>query len=111
MSTNAGVCVARRQMIDELPVNLGRRHLRHPSVRREIPIVSKARHQSVQHLSRRRNLRGVVGERVAEAESRKGRDDQVERLVLGCIFGLGKQTDKVREGEVREGERGYQEKR
>lgn len=101
----------RGQVIDELPVNLGRRHLRRSGIGNEIPLISEACHESVQHICCCRDRRSVVGERIAEAEPREGWDHQVKSLVVGCIFRLGKQVDDMCEGKVRKGERGYQQKR
>lgn len=110
MGANTRIRIVRGQMVDELPVDLGRGHLRCSRVGSEVLVIPEAFHESVEHICRRRNLRDVVGEWVAEAEPRKGRDHQVKWLMVGCIIRLGKQVDEVREGEVREGKRGYQQK-
>lgn len=79
-----------------------------PGVGDEIVLVPEARHQRVEHVSRRRDYRRVVREGVAEAEPWEGRYYQVERLAARGILGVGEERDQVREGKVREWEWGYQ---
>lgn len=98
-------------MVDDFPVNTAIGSNRRSGITRNVVSISQLFHEGVKHLGRFGNCMHATGQRIAEAQPRKGRHNKVKGLIDVWVIGIGEDVGNVPKGQVGERERRYQEQR